>query len=230
MKREEIANYYHEYLEGILYPFIRMYSEVRWFKVNELILEPGKTRLSWKEKVTDPYIQKHSSDIEGLARDIEKRGTYAPIFIASDNTVMMGVHRVEALKAINSDREFLCLVLPDKCFDQSRTDKKKYEWKNSPYLDYDYLVSIPNKFEIPADARKDEYLLVRLNKKKISNSSGLYTRVVIDTYSDLIDALKIIPHWIKNFIYEDGTIEPPEVLNDKEVFEEWITEDYTVNI
>lgn len=230
MKREKVIEYYNQYIDEVLKVYIQKYSEVRWLTPSKLTLRSSKGRIPWGEKVTDSYIYESRNDKTLLGRDILKNGTYYPVFITHDNAVMMGVHRVESLQQLRSDRELMCVVINDKHFDKTRTDKPKYEFRNPVELEDTEYMRVPTCAEIPKDARIDEYIIFKANKKKF-RSGDEYATFETNNYRDMMDILKIVPHWIKDYFYEQQQngirIQARECINDKGAFEKWISKENT---
>lgn len=224
MDREKIIEYYNQYIDEILREYILSYGCAKWLAPSELTLLESKNRIPWHEKKSDKYILRASGDKKELGEDILRYGTYWPIFIREDGVVMMGLHRVESLKLIGSDKEILCVVLNNNHFDSSRIDKPKFEYRN-PISIKETEFRIPSNIRIPEDSikRRDEYILFKTNKW---NKSNEYSCFKAQNYRDLMDLLRIVPHWLKDYMYEEETrserIPTRECINDKEAYKEWI--------
>lgn len=225
LDKESTYKYYEQWFEDILKPYLKLgYGHLRWIKARNLKLKTSGNRIAWDKKFTDEYIIESSKDKTILAKDVEARGNFFPIFIHDELTVMLGHHRVEAMKLYNEEYKFPCVVLDSKHF-QERKDKVKYEYKNPEELDslIEYLV--PAGVKIPKDARMDEYIIVKINKRKF-NTDKEYVKLKIENYRDMIDAIKLVPHWLNSHIYyldkKEG-FTPFKGISSEEAFQRWIS-------
>jgi len=229
MKRDKVIEYYNNYIDGILKKYINKFGEAKWLNIDDIKLIPNnyKTRIPWEQKFTDSYILDSSKDKTLLGKDIDKNGTYFPIFITKDNYVMMGYHRIQSLKLINYDKKILCIVLNDYHFNKDIIDRPKYKIIDPIKLD-SFEMSIPTNIILPSDYCGSEYLLVRRNKKvfrKAKKDNNEFVKLKVQNFRDLMDAIKIEPHWIKDYFYEYKDIDfikPRECMYKQEVFLEWI--------
>lgn len=224
MKRDMIEEYYDQYLDEVIREYIRSYGKALWLRADQLTPYKSKSRIPWSEKKTDGYILDSCHDKGILGRDIEDRGTYWPVFITEDRIVMMGSHRVEALASIGSRKALLCIELNHNHFDKTRKDKPKYEFRKPIGIEPRYM-RIPACVEIPKDSvsRMDEYILLKTNRWDKSNK---YVELPIRNYRDLMDIIRITPHWLKDYMYEEAKkglpIEPRKHINDIREFSRWI--------
>lgn len=212
LSKEDTQLYYDQWINVILKLYIKNFGTVKWLTPSELLIKESNNRIPWENKISDNFIIASSRDHTLLAKDILGRGMYWPFFTI-DNYVLLGVHRLESLQLYNTTKEFLCVEL-----NSNHVDYINLKYENNTKLDYPLILDIPTAFEKPIDARSEFDYLILKNKKNIR---GKFTSVEVNTYRDLIDVLRIIPHWIKNdlFLY---SIIPSKVVNSKEEFAKWI--------
>lgn len=220
LSKEDIQLYYDQWVNIILKLYIKNFGVVKWCAPEKLFIKNSKNRISWEDKISDKFIIESKNDRAKIGHDILIRGMYWPFFTI-DNYVLLGIHRLESLWLTKTTKEFLCIELNKNHIGDSYNTiiDSSLKYDNNIPLEHSFWLDIPTPFEKPIDARdKFDYLILNNNKK----ANNKFTSIEIKTYRDLMDILRITPHWIKNYLY-DYNINPNVIINSKEEFNKWIS-------
>lgn len=215
--QEQAEVYYNHYINNILKMYIKNYGSITWKTPQELILQEIPTRIPWNLKISDNFIINSADDKTKIGKDILDRGMFWPFFTVND-AVILGYHRLYSLQQLDTDKKFMCVEINKNHYTASEGHRGIIGIGGNTPLPYSFYAEVPKYFTPPIDAGPYEYLVLR-NDKIIKNEDFIVVK--IKTYRDLMDLLRITPHWIKNYLY-DYNISPNNIINSEEIFSEWI--------
>ena len=208
MTEEELRFYYDYYLNDILKNYILNYGTVSFMRPDELTVKESKNRIPWAKK-EDPFLIDSKDDHQLLAEDILWRGMYWPFFCIG-NVVLLGHHRLIALQESGTDKRFMCVHL-----NMEHVPEGTLKYNRPAPLPREEIMCLPDGFKIPRDARGDEYACIK--------EQGYAPCIILSTYKDLMDALKAIPHFLAEELYQNPQIMPAPFINSEKEYITWLS-------
>jgi len=231
--KEEVEYIYDQYvnfnLRKILEENIPKVS-FRWVSLDDLVIREDILVRSWKNYYKDGYLEDSSLDRTLLARDILKHGTYWPILIENNGNGLVvheGNHRVISAKLFQleggwpKNRRFLAIEVFG---DYPRLKKSNPQ----VVLPKPVRQRIPFVTKFPSVSRDDKDTLKYMEEQAINfvDDKGIMIELYADTYEEFFMYNQMIPHWLRNLLYEYKTkkgiiIKPSKILNDEEEWNKW---------
>lgn len=204
-------NLYPSYLYNCPFPI--------FFKsVDELYLKDIPKEREWNNIIDrDPYINKYKNNKVYLALDIIESGSYWPIFVYEEKRklfVTEGIHRVEQLKTINTNKRFMVIKIPkdiinvdnrllDKSIRNLRTIKEVSLF--IPFFRHQKLNCFESRF------------LKQLNYEKVK--SNIYKVNVANEYV-YYKCFKVYHNIMRHYLFYKK-IKPFDIINDEVKWKEF---------
>ena len=229
---EDVFNIYNNDYINFTLKNIILTNNVKYgfFKIKDLNIFEERYDIPWRDVLGDPFLQETHNKKINLGLDIIKNGTYWPFIVSPENNedlyVHEGNHRILSLKIcqekgyIDNDFKVFCIIPP-------------YKYNKYNILDFFKEIQTPyfGRFIIE-NMYGEDWLKNDFNKNytvnKIISSGGRlvngYTgEIKMNKVADIAFCLLSYPLYLRNIIYEyRNYIKPNRIINDENVFNEWI--------
>lgn len=198
-------NYYHYFLFNIK-SLVNNFGYIpHWIDLNEekFMNHSGHSHTDFNTK--DKFLQQYSKEKMGLGKDIIKNGTYAPFFFYNDiknnkKKLYLGKHRLYSLLLCKKEQ-----VLPrDFLFLESPID---------PLLYYEN------------ELNRNEIRQGKIYEWQNTNSAPILKTEM--SLKDVAFTVLVTGDTLSNWLFENN-IKPSNIINNKEEFERFIKEPFTL--
>lgn len=200
--------------------------------IKDLNVLPSISQKTWRYFIKDPFLRDSHDDKLKLGRSVVEIGTWWPFVVApmhegeSDLYVFEGNHRIISLKLlamigeISEDFKVFCLRVP-------------YNFHNYKVLCNDIVLQNPVKYRYiledvyGCDLLVDKELHTKTINKIHADGETMVNEYTVEAESnkfvDIMGVVHAYPIFLRDLIYlHDSKVKPSDVINNEEVFKEWI--------